>query len=69
MANETNWSANLDRKERERAKIALKEHKATLPEQKMVRVDDKTTLIFTAAMSEAEIQKRVKRYHKYMKER
>ena len=69
MANETNWSANADSKERERAKIALKEHKATLHEQKMVRVDDKTTLIFPATMSESEIQKRVKRYHKYMKER
>ena len=69
MANETNWSANLDRKERERAKIALKEHKLTLPKQKMVRVDDKTTLIFPAAMSESEVQKRVKRFNKYMNER
>lgn len=69
MANETNWSANADRKEHERAQKALAEYKSKLPEQKMVMVDDKTVLTFPATMSESEIQKRVKRYNKYMKER
>lgn len=69
MANETNWVAYSDRKEHDRAKQALKEHKSGLPEQKMVRVDSKTVLTFPATMSEAEIAKRIKKYHKYMKER
>ena len=46
MANETNWSANADRKEHERAQRVLNEYKASLPEQKHVKVDDKTVLIF-----------------------
>lgn len=68
MANIDNWPTGANQKEHERAVKILNETKAAMPKMKTVKVGN-TYLQFNAGLSDKEIEKRVKNFTKYMKER
>lgn len=59
MANETNWSMGVGRKEHERAVVELNELKKKIGKEKQIRIDGKTVLCFPEEMSPVEIGKRI----------
>ena len=68
MANVDNWSTGHEKREHERAAKRLEEVKAAMPQMRTVRVGN-SYLQFDSGLSDKEIEKRVKNFNKYMKER
>ena len=69
MAEIENWYVNADRKMHESAIKALKEHKKTLPRQKMYKVGKNTHIVLPADMKAKDVKERIRKYAKHLSER
>lgn len=57
-----NWAIDVDRKELVKAKTALEKHKASLPQMKKYRINDRTYIELPITVSEEEAQRYIHEY-------